>query len=156
MQTFNFQSFFIPKKTMFQIDRSYIDHESLESLQGRIWDIRTDHKDDPTLPKIENYGINEKDFEDYLDKKQNFEDFKDNWRRRQLLVYVVIFCIPLVYFSLFRRGEFMQAYITGFLFCVIAFMVYSLIKAARASKFRNNPYETFIKALLSWEEYHNK
>lgn len=141
---------------MFQIDRTYIDHEPLESLQGRIWDIRTDYKDAPTLPKIENYGIGEKDFEEYLEKKQNFEDFKDNWRRRQLLVYVVVFCIPLVYFSLFRRGEYLQAYMMGFLLCLIVFMAYSLIKGVRAAKFRNNPYETFIKALLSWEEYNKE
>ena len=58
---------------MFQIDRSYIEPiESLESLQGHIWDIRADHKDDPTLPKIQNYGIKEEEFEDYLDRKQKF------------------------------------------------------------------------------------
>ena len=51
------------KSIMFQIDRSYIDHISLESIQGEIWDIRTDYKDDPTLPKIENYHITEKAFE---------------------------------------------------------------------------------------------
>ena len=41
-------SFFQKSNTMFQIDRSYIDHISLDSLQGHIWDIRTDYKNDPT------------------------------------------------------------------------------------------------------------
>ena len=54
---------------MFQIDRSYIEHVNLVSLQSRIWDIRSDHKDDPTLPRIENYGITEEAFEAYLEKK---------------------------------------------------------------------------------------
>ena len=137
---------------MFQIDRSYIDHENLESLQGHIWDLRSDYKNDPTLPKIENYGISEKVFEDYLEKKQNYLDFVDNWKRRQLLVYVVLFCIPLVYYSLFRRGDYMGAYISGFLFCIIVFMGYSIVKAYRAKAFRHHPCETYIKALLSWEE----
>jgi len=138
---------------MFNIDRSYIDRENLESLQGHIWDLRTDFKNDPTLPKIENYGISEKEFEDYLEKKQNFLDFVDSWKRRQLLTYVVLFCLPLVYFSLFRRSDFMGAYISGFLLCIIAFMVYSIIKAIRAKAFKGNQCETFIKALLSWEQF---
>jgi hypothetical protein len=29
------------------------------------------------------------------------------------------------------------------------------MEAAKAKKFRNNPYETFIKALLSWEANHS-
>ena len=141
---------------MFEIDRSYIDRPNLESLQGHIWDIRTDHKDDPTLPRIENYGISEEEFETYLEKKQNFEDFKDDWHRRQLLIYGVLFCIPLVYWSLVHRGEYLGGYINGFLLCIIAFMGYSIIKAIRARQFRNNPCETFIKALLSWEQYHDE
>ena len=140
---------------MFSIDRSYIDRPNLESLQGRIWDIRADHKDDPTLPHIENYGISEEEFETYLDKKQNFEDFKDDWHRRQLLIYGVLFCIPVAYYSLFHRGDYVGGYVNGLLLCVIAFMIYSLIKAFRAKKFRNNPCETFIKALLSWDDSHN-
>ena len=35
-------------------------------------------------------------------------------------------------------------------------MGYSIIKAIRARQFRNNPCETFIKALLSWEQYHDE
>jgi hypothetical protein len=30
-------------------------------------------------------------------------------------------------------------------------VVYLVIEAFRAKKFRNNPCETFIKALLAWE-----
>jgi len=52
---------------MFQIDRTYIESPDLESLQSRIWDIRTDYKADPTLPRIENYGITEEAFEEYLE-----------------------------------------------------------------------------------------
>ena len=141
---------------MFEIDRSYIDRTNLESLQGHIWDIRSDHKDDPTLPKISNYGISEEEFETYLEKKQNFEDFKDDWHRRQLLIYGVLFCVPLVYYSLFHRGDYVGGYVSGLILCVIAFMGYSIVKAVRAQQFRNNPCETFIKALLSWEEYNKE
>ena len=138
---------------MFQIDRSYIDHISLESIQGHIWDIRTDYKDDSTLPKIENYRITEKAFEDYLEKKQKFEDFKDSWRTRRYIILGLAFIIHVALFSLLVRGSntALYAYSSGFLLCTLIYLIYTLIEATKAKKFRNNPYETFIKALLSWE-----
>lgn len=143
---------------MFQIDRSYIEPiQSLESLQGHIWDIRTDHKDDPTLPHIENYGISEKQFEDYLDRKQRFEDFKASWTKHRLLILVLTFAVPVALFSLLVRGSNtgLYAYTTGFLLCTLVYLVYLCIEGYRARQFRNNPCETFIKALLSWESARN-
>lgn len=139
---------------MFQIDRSYIDHISLYSIQGHIWDIRTDHKDDPTLPKIENYHITEEAFEAYLEKKQKFEDFKDSWKKYRFLILCVAFAIPVALFSLLVKDEnmAMYAYASGLLLCTLIYLIYTLIESAKAKKFHNNPYETFIKALLSWEE----
>ena len=146
-------SFFQKSNTMFQIDRSYIDHISLDSLQGHIWDIRTDYKNDPTLPKIENYNIKEEDFEAYLEKKQKFEDFKDSWRRYRYMIFGLTFVIPVALFSLCVKDKnmAMYAYATGFLLCMLIYITYLLIEANKAKNFRNNPYETFIKALLSWE-----
>lgn len=140
---------------MFNIDRSYIEPiESLESLQGHIWDIRTDHKDNPTLPHIENYGISEEQFEDYLDRKQNFEDFKAGWKKNRLLILVMAFAVPVALFSLLVKGPDtgLYAYITGFLVCTLIYLVYLCIEAWRGRQFRNNPCETFIKALLAWEK----
>lgn len=140
---------------MFQIDRSYIDHISLDSIQGHIWDIRTDYKDDPTLPKLAHYQIaNEQEFETYLEKKQKFEDFQESWRKYRLLVFGIAFAVPVALFSLFVKVDNMAfyAYATGFLLCLLIYVVYTTIKAIKAKKFQNNPCETFIKALLSWEQ----
>ena len=140
---------------MFQIDRSYIDHISLESIQGTIWDIRTDYKDDPTLPKIENYKIKEDDFESYLEKRQKFEDFKESWKKYRFLILCMSIVIPVALFSLFLNhieNYAMYAYASGVLFCMLIYILYTLIEATKAKKFRNNPYETFIKALLAWRE----
>lgn len=139
---------------MFQIDRSYIDHISLESLQSRIWDIRTDFKDDPTLPQISTYGIKEKDFEDYLERKQHYEDFKDSWRSRRLFILAVAFILPVALFSLFmpHGTKPWLAYLAAFLVCALVALVYATISMIRGSKFRDNPYEKFINALLIWDE----
>lgn len=142
---------------MFQIDRSYIDHISLDSIQGTIWDIRTDYKDDPTLPKIENYRIKEDAFEAYLEKRQKFEDFKESWKKYRFLILVMSIAIPVALFSLFLNhidNYAMYAYASGGLLCTLVYIIYTLIEAIKAKKFRKNPYETFIKALLSWKENH--
>ena len=138
---------------MFQIDRSYIDHISLDCIQGHIWDIRTDHKDDPTLPKIQNYNITEEAFEAYLEKKQKFEDFQDSWRKYRFMILGLAFVVPVALFSLLVKDKnmAMYAYATGFLLCMLIYMIYILIEATKARHFRNNPCETFIKELLSWE-----
>ena len=141
---------------MFQIDRSYIEKESLDSLQGRIWDIRMDHKDDPTLPKIENYGIKEEDFEKYLDKKQNFLNFKESWRNRRLLILGTALVVVLALYSLFIRKEMLVGYLAAIAVCTIIVLVYQAIEIYRAKQFRNNPNETFIKALLYWDEHHDE
>ena len=140
--------------TVFQIDRSYIEPINLESLQGRIWDIRTDHKDDPTVPKIGNYGITEEQFEAYLERKQKFENFKASWKKNRLLILVLAFALPVALFSLLVKGRDtgFYAYATAFLVCALICLVYQCIEAFRAREFRNNPCETFIKALLAWEQ----
>lgn len=138
---------------MFQIDRSYIESVNLVSLQSRIWDIRTDHQADPTLPRIENYGTTEEAFEAYLEKKQKFEDFKDTWRSRRLLILGSIFLLTVACFSLFMRHSTWEAYAVAFMLCMLAYMVYMTIVAYRGRQFSNNPNETFIKALLYWDDH---
>jgi hypothetical protein len=137
---------------MFTIDRSYIESVNLESLQSRIWDIRTDNSSDPTLPRIENYGTTEEAFEAYLEKKQKFEDFKDTWRSRRLLIFGTVFLLTLAAFSLFLREMKWQAYAVAFMLCMLVYMVYMTIVAYRGRQFSHNPNETFIKALLYWDE----
>lgn len=138
---------------MFQIDRTYIESESLDSLQGRIWDIRMDNQNDPTLPRIENYGIKEDEFEKYLDKKQNFLNFKDSWKNRRLLILGTALVVVLALWSLFVRTNMLAGYLTAVGVCTIIVLGYEAIEIYRAKKFRNNPYETFIKALIFWDEH---
>lgn len=140
---------------MFQIDRSYIDHISLETLQGKIWDIRTDYKDDPTLPQIQHYRIeSEEYFEKYLEERQHFEDFKESWRKRRLFIFGIAFAIPVAIFSLIFKQLSIATYgyAAGLLLCLLIYIIYWGIKVMREKKFRNNPCETFIQDLLSWEQ----
>lgn len=142
---------------MFQIDRSYINLNSMETLQGHIWDLRTDHRNDPTLPQLQHYGIeSEEAFEAYLEKRQKFEDFKDSWRQYKLLILGTAFVVPVALFSLLVRDSHlsMYAYLIAFTLCLLIYLGFLTIKSARERQFKNNPYETFIKALLSWEENH--
>jgi len=143
---------------MFQIDRSYIEHISLETLQGHIWDIRTDHKDDPTLPRLDHYQIgSEEAFEQYLEKRQKFEDFKESWFKYRMLIFGLAYVIPVALFSLLANtAKAFYAYVAGLLLCLLIYLIYTFIKSYKEKKFRNNPCETFINDLLSWEQTHSQ
>ena len=49
-----------------------------------------------------------------------------------------------------------EAYAVAFMLCMLIYMVYMTIVAYREKKFKNNPNETFIKALLFWDEHHEE
>ena len=70
-----------------------------------------------------------------------------------MLILVLSFALPVALFSLFVKGRDTgyYAYATAFLVCALIYLVYQCIEAYRAREFRNNPCETFIKALLAWE-----
>ena len=93
---------------------------------------------------------------DYIStQQQKFEDFKDTWHSRRLLILGTIFLLTVAGFSLFAHkplSEAWEAYAAAFLLCMLAYTIYLSIEAYRGRKFRNNPYETFIKALLFWDE----
>ena len=40
--------------------------------------------------------------------------------------------------------------------CMLIYMVYMTIVAYRDKQFHNNPNETFLKALLYWDEHHEE
>ena len=63
-----------------------------------------------------------------------------------------MFCLTLAVFSLFLRKMKWEAYAVAFMLCMLIYMVYMTIVAYRSKQFHNNPNETFLKALLFWDD----
>ena len=73
-----------------------------------------------------------------------------------MLILGAVFLATLAFFSLFLRKMKWEAYAVAFMLCMLIYMVYMTIVAYREKKFKNNPNETFIKALLFWDEHHDE
>lgn len=136
---------------MFNIDTSYIDQAELESLQGKIWDIRSDNKEDPTLPRIDNYDLKEDVFDAYLDKKQDFEDWKTAWKKRAPVILVFTFLLPAVAcsFSMDTSTSLLIGFTSGMALCLTIYLIFKAVEVMKKPKPLPQA-EAFIKALLLW------
>ena len=141
---------------MFNIDRSYIDAPQFEeTLQSRLITIRSKNKDNPTLPKAEQFGLSDEDFEDYIDRKEDLTDWQKDMKRRGPLWLVIIFCIPPVLITWQHPDDdtlFWLSFVAGLVPCLIIWLLYKLIARQRERRLYDERAERYIEALQQWAE----
>ena len=141
---------------MFNIDRRYIDAPQFEeTLQRRIITIRSKNRNDPTLPKAEQFGISDEDFENYIDKKQDLMEWQKDMKRRGPLWLVLLFCIPPVLITWKNPDNdtlFWLSFLAGLVPCVLLWLLYKLVAKQREKRLYDQRCEQYIDALLAWEE----
>ncbi|MCR5242254.1 MAG: hypothetical protein K6D61_05230 [Prevotella sp.] len=141
---------------MFNIDRRYIDAPQFEeTLQSRIITIRSKNRNDPTLPKAEQFGISDEDFENYIDKKQDLMEWQKDMKRRGPLWLVLLFCIPPVLITWKNPDNdtlFWLSFLAGLVPCVLLWLLYKLVAKQREKRLYDQRCEQYIEALLAWEE----
>ena len=141
---------------MFNIDRRYIDAPQFEeTLQSRIITIRSKNRNDPTLPKAEQFGISDEDFENYIDKKQDLMEWQKDIKRRGPLWLVLLFCIPPVLITWKNPDNdtlFWLSFLAGLVPCVLLWLLYKLVAKQREKHLYDQRCEQYIDALLAWEE----
>ena len=141
---------------LFNIDRRYIDTPQFEeTLQSRIITIRSKNRNNPTLPKAEQYGISDEDFDDYIDKKQDLMEWQKDMKRRGPIWLVLLFCIPPVLITWNNPDNdtlFWLSFLAGLAPCVLLWLLYKLIAKQREKRLYDQQCEQYIEALLAWEE----
>lgn len=141
---------------MFNIDRRYIDAPQFEeTIQSRIITIRSKNRNDPTLPKAEQFGISDEDFENYIDKKQDLMEWQKDMKRRGPLWLVLLFCIPPVLITWKNPDNdtlFWLSFLAGLVPCVLLWLLYKLVAKQREKRLYDQRCEQYIDALLAWEE----
>ena len=141
---------------MFNIDRRYIDAPQFEeTLQSRIITIRSKNRNDPTLPKAEQFGISDEDFENYIDKKQDLMEWQKDMKRRGPLWLVLLFCIPPVLITWKNPDNdtlFWLSFLAGLVPCVLLWLLYKLVAKQREKRLYDQRCEQYIEAPLAWEE----
>ena len=141
---------------MFNIDRRYIDAPQFEeTLQSRIITIRSKNRNNPTLPKAEQYGISDEDFEDYIDRKQDLLEWQKDMKRRGPLWLVIIFCIPPVLLTWKSPDDhllFWLSFVAGLVPCLLLWLLYKLIVRQREKRLYDERCEKYIETLQQWAD----
>lgn len=146
------------KRSMFNIDRSYIDAPQFEeTLQSRLFTIRSKYKNDRTLPHVEQFGMADEEFEDYIDRKQDLLEWQKDMKRRGPLWLVIIFCIPPVVITWQNPDNdtlFWLSFLVGLAPCIVIWLIYKLIVRQREKRLYDERAEKYINALQQWAEQH--
>lgn len=140
---------------MFNIDRSYIQHNTLEeTLQSKTIFIRSRYRNDPTLPKTEKYGLTDDEYEDYMDKKQNITEWQRKMKAKGPVWLGILFCAPPVIVNFYDRSTvaFFLSFVASIVLVAVAFIVYKGIVKAWESKVQNTQCDAYTEQLLKWYE----
>ena len=145
---------------MFNIDRTYIDAPLFEeTLQSRLIMIRSKYKNDPTLPKPEQFGLSDEEFEDYIDRKQNLTEWQKDMKRRGPIWLVILFCIPPVIITWRSPDDvtlFWLSFLAGLVPCLLLWLLYKLIATQREKRLNDDRAERYIEAVQQWADQHDK
>ena len=125
----------------------------LDDMEHRVRKVIADHREDPGFPKIEDYGVSEEDFDDYMFYKQAIIDDVDSLRKKYT-IYSVIFIIPFVVMAFFDTTvtNFLIALAGGFVLCAIYYVITIIINRVRMSRLNNEAIERYIADVMNFQQ----
>lgn len=125
----------------------------LDDMEHRVRKVIADHREDPGFPKLEDYGVSEEDFDDYMFYKQAIIDDVDSLRKKYT-IYSIIFIIPFVVMAFFDTTvtNFLIALGGGFVLCAIYYVITIIINRVRMSRLNNESIERYIADVMKFQE----
>ena len=125
----------------------------LDDMEHQVRKVIADHREDPGFPKIEDYGISEEDFDDYMFYKQAIIDDVDSLRKKYT-IYSVIFIIPFVVMAFYDTTvtNFLIALAGGFVLCAIYYVITIIINRVRMSRLNNESIERYIADVMKFQQ----
>ena len=125
----------------------------LDDMEHRVRKVIADHREDPGFPKIEDYGVSEEDFDDYMFYKQAIIDDVDSLRKKYT-IYSVIFIIPFVVMAFFDTTvtNLLIALAGGFVLCAIYYVITIIINRVRMSRLNNESIERYIADVMKFQQ----
>ena len=73
----------------------------LDDMEHRVRKVIAEHRDDAGFPQLEDYGVSEEQFDDYMFYKQAIIDDIDSLRKKYT-IYSIIFIAPFVVMAFFE------------------------------------------------------
>lgn len=140
---------------MFNIDRSYIDTSTAEeTLQSRIIFIRSKYKGDSSMPLPKDLGIDEEEYDEYIDKKQDYSERQKAMKRKGPIALAILFCIPPVVVNLYDKSNlaFFLSFLASIILVGIIFILYKVLDSFMVKRHTNARLDEYTDKLLEWFE----
>lgn len=125
----------------------------IDDMEHNVRKVIAEHRDDAGFPKIEDYGVTEEDFDDYLFYKQAIIDDVDSLRKKYT-IYSIIFILPFVVMAFFKTTilNFLIGLGSGFVLCIIYYIITIIINYVRMHSLKNESIERYITDVMAFKD----
>ena len=129
---------------------------TIDDMDHRVHEIIARNREREGFPQLEDYGVTEDDFEDYIFYKQAVIDDVDSLRKKYT-VYAIIFILPFVVMSFFETNvkNFLIGLGCGIVLTIIYYFITILVHKIRISRLHNEEIERYLADVLKWDEKTN-
>ena len=124
----------------------------LDDMEHRIRKVIADNRDKDGFPQLEQYGVTEEEFDDYLFYKQAVIDDVDSLRKKYT-IYSIIFIIPFLVMSFYDTTltNMFIALGAGAVLCLIYYLITILVNYIRMKRLHKEAIERYIADVLKFE-----
>ena len=129
---------------------------TIDDMEHRVHEIIARNREREGFPQLEDYGVTEDDFEDYVFYKQAVMDDVDSLRKKYT-VYAIIFIIPFVVLSFYETSvvNCLIGFGCGIVLTFIYYLITVLVRKIRISRLHNEEIERYLTDVLKWDEKTN-
>ena len=126
---------------------------TVDDMEHRVHEIIARNRERAGFPQLEDYGVTEDDFEDYIYYKQALIDDIDSLRKKYT-IYSIIFILPFVVMTFYDTNvkNFLIALGGGFVLCGIYYIITIFVHKIRMSRLRNEEIERYLMDVLKYAE----
>ncbi len=121
----------------------------IDDMEHRVRKVIAEHRDEAGFPKLEDYGVSEEDFDDYMFYKQAIIDDVESLRKKYT-IYSIIFIIPFVVMAFYDTTvtNLLIAVGSGFVLCGIYYLFTVLLNHIRMKRLNNESIERYIADVM--------
>ena len=125
----------------------------IDDMEHRVRQVIAEHREEAGFPKLEDYGVSEEEFDDYLFDKQAVIDDIDSLKKKYT-IYSIIFIIPFVVIAFYETTVCNTLIATGcgLLLCLAYYLLTLLVRKIRMSRMNNEAIERYITDVMKYQD----
>lgn len=125
----------------------------IDDMEHRVRKVIAEHREEAGFPKLEDYGVSEEEFDDYLFDKQAVIDDIDSLKKKYT-IYSIIFIIPFVVIAFYETTvrNTLMATGCGLLLCLAYYLLTLLVRKIRMSRMNNEAIERYITDVMKYQD----